>query len=152
MKRSIHFLEYLYCHLLIVFLIGRVGFILNNRSIHQLSFFEAAGACWRGFVEHDLGVAACLLAIPWLAGLLIVFRSRQTSSGGEARLRAWLTPYYILMGLAVSVIIVADAVTKGLCVENWDSNGDGELSQQEDAAVTILNGVFRNNYDITYDR
>lgn len=110
MKRNIHYLEYLYCHLLIVFLIGRVGFILNNRSIHQLSFFEAAGACWRGFVEHDLGVAACLLAIPWLAGLLIVFRSRQTSSGGEARLRAWLTPYYILMGLAVSVIIVADAV------------------------------------------
>ena len=110
MKRNIHYLEYLYCHLLIVFLIGRVGFILNNRSIHQLSFLEAAGACWRGFVEHDLGVAACLLAIPWLAGLLIVFRSRQTSSGGEARLRAWLTPYYILMGLAVSVIIVADAV------------------------------------------
>ncbi len=48
-----------------------------------------------------------------------------------------------------TIITFADAVTKGLCVENWDSNGDGELSQQEAAAVTSLNGVFRNNYDIT---
>ena len=103
MKRGIHFLEYLYCHLLIVFLIGRVGFILNNRCVEQLSFADAASACWRGFVEHDLMVAAWLLAIPWLVGLLALGRP-------EMRLRAWLTPYYIVMGLAVAAIIVADAV------------------------------------------
>ncbi len=103
MKRSIHFLEYLYCHLLIVFLIGRVGFILNNRPIEQLSFVDAAGACWRGFVGHDLMVAAMLLVIPWLVGLLALRRP-------VLRLRAWLTSYYILMGLAVAAIIVADAV------------------------------------------
>ena len=103
MKRGIHFLEYLYCHLLIVFLIGRVGFILNNRPIEQLSFADAAGVCWRGFVEHDLMVAAMLLAVPWLVGLLALRHS-------GLRLRAWLTPYYILMGLAVAAIIVADAV------------------------------------------
>lgn len=103
MKRSIHFLEYLYCHLLIVFLIGRVGFVLNNRDIEQLSFLDAAGACWRGFVEHDLMVAAMLLAVPWLVGLFALRRS-------GLRLRAWLTPYYIVMGLAVAAIIVADAV------------------------------------------
>ena len=61
MKRGIHFLEYLYCHLLIVFLIGRVGFILNNRCVEQLSFADAASSCWRGFVGHDLMVAAWLL-------------------------------------------------------------------------------------------
>ena len=103
MKRSIHFLEYLYCHLLIIFLIGRVGFVLNNRPIEQLSFADAAGVCWRGFVEHDLMVAAMLLAVPWLVGLLALRHS-------GLRLRAWLTPYYILMGLAVAAIIVADAV------------------------------------------
>jgi len=64
MKRNIHYLEYLYCHLLIVFLIGRIGFILNNRCVQQLSFTEAVGACWRGFVGHDLMVTAFLLAIP----------------------------------------------------------------------------------------
>lgn len=103
MKRSIHFLEYLYCHLLIIFLIGRVGFILNNRCVEQLSFADAASACWRGFVGHDLMVAAMLLAVPWLVGLLALRHS-------GLRLRAWLTPYYILMGLAVAAIIVADAV------------------------------------------
>ena len=64
MKRSIHYLEYIFCHLLIIFLIGRIGFILNNRYIEQLSFLDAAGACWRGFVGHDLMVAAMLLVIP----------------------------------------------------------------------------------------
>ena len=103
MKRSIHYLEYLYCHLLIIFLIGRVGFILNNRCVEQLSFLDAMGACWRGFVGHDLMVAAFLLAVPWLAGL---FALRHPG----LKLRAWLAPYYILMGLVVSVIIVADAV------------------------------------------
>ena len=103
MKRGIHFLEYLYCHLLIIFLIGRVGFVLNNRPIEQLSFADAAGVCWRGFVEHDLMVAAMLLAVPWLVGLLALRHS-------GLRLRAWLTPYYILMGIAVAAIIVADAV------------------------------------------
>ena len=103
MKRSIHYLEYLYCHLLIIFLIGRVGFILNNRCVEQLSFLDAMGACWRGFVGHDLMVAAFLLAVPWLAGL---FALRHPG----LKLRAWLAPYYILMSLVVSVIIVADAV------------------------------------------
>ena len=103
MKRSIHFLEYLYCHLLIVFLIGRVGFILNNRCVEQLSFGDAASSCWRGFVEHDLMVAAWLLVIPWLVGLFALRHS-------DFKLRAWLTPYFVVMGLAVAAIIVADAV------------------------------------------
>ena len=84
MKRSIHYLEYIYCHLLIIFLIGRVGFILNNRCVEQLSFLDAAGACWRGFVGHDLMVAAFLLAVPWLVGL---FALRHPGM----KLRAWLT-------------------------------------------------------------
>lgn len=41
------------------------------------------------------------------------------------------------------IITFADAETKRLCVENWDINGDGELSRQEAAKVTSLNGAFR---------
>ena len=70
MKRGIHYLEYLYCHLLIVFLIGRIGFILNNRCVQELSFWDAVGACWQGFIGHDLMVAAWLLAVPWLVGII----------------------------------------------------------------------------------
>ena len=47
------------------------------------------------------------------------------------------------------IITFADVVVKRLCVENWDTNGDGELSKQEAAAVKSLNGVFKNNDEIT---
>ena len=44
----------------------------------------------------------------------------------------------------------ADANTKVLCVANWDSNGDGELSYAEAAVVTNLGEVFTSNSAITY--
>lgn len=43
----------------------------------------------------------------------------------------------------------ADAEVKRLCVENWDTDGDGELSYKEAAAVTDLGEVFRENKVIT---
>ena len=43
----------------------------------------------------------------------------------------------------------ADAEVKRICVENWDTNGDGELSYKEAAAVTDLGTVFRGNTVIT---
>ena len=43
----------------------------------------------------------------------------------------------------------ADANVKALCVANWDTDGDGELSEAEAAAVTSLGGVFTDNSQIT---
>ncbi len=43
----------------------------------------------------------------------------------------------------------ADAKVKELCVANWDTNGDGELSTAEAAAVSDLGEVFKQNEDIT---
>lgn len=45
-------------------------------------------------------------------------------------------------------ITFADANVKALCVANWDTNSDGELSYSEAAAVTDLGTVFRNNSTI----
>ncbi len=45
-------------------------------------------------------------------------------------------------------IVFADANVKALCVANWDTNEDGELSEAEAAAVTSLENVFTNNIDI----
>ena len=57
------------------------------------------------------------------------------------------------------IIEFADANVKTICVENWDTDGDGELSKAEAAAVTTLkkdNGdgtfgdpVFKGNTEIT---
>ena len=55
-----------------------------------------------------------------------------------------------IVGVDVSPVIeFADQNVKALCVQNWDINGDGELSQDEAAAVTDLNNVFTGNRTIT---
>ena len=50
-----------------------------------------------------------------------------------------------------SNIEFADEKVKALCVENWDTNGDGELSYDEAAAVKNFKygGVFGGNEEIT---
>lgn len=48
-------------------------------------------------------------------------------------------------------IVFADAKVKEICVANWDTNHDGELSKDEAAAVTTtgLDYKFRGNTEIT---
>ena len=53
------------------------------------------------------------------------------------------------MPAPVANITFADANVKELCVANWDTNDDGELSETEAAAVTSLGEVFRGNTQIT---
>ena len=48
-----------------------------------------------------------------------------------------------------NIISFADANVKALCVQNWDTNGDGELSTSEAAVVTSLGTVFKFNKSIT---
>ena len=43
----------------------------------------------------------------------------------------------------------ADANVKAICVANWDTNNDGDLSFAEAAAVTSLGTVFKGNTTIT---
>lgn len=45
----------------------------------------------------------------------------------------------------------ADATVKAICVENWDTNGDGELSKAEAAAVTSLEKKFNNTKITSFD-
>ena len=42
-----------------------------------------------------------------------------------------------------------DPEVKAICVENWDLDGDGELSKAEAAQVTNLRQVFKRNEEIT---
>ncbi len=48
------------------------------------------------------------------------------------------------------IISFADNAVKAICVANWDTNGDGELSYEEAAAVTAISAdIFQGNTDIT---
>ena len=46
------------------------------------------------------------------------------------------------------IIVFADENVKALCVGKWDTNGDGELSMAEAAAVTSLESVFTSKTNI----
>ena len=47
------------------------------------------------------------------------------------------------------IISFADDNVKNICVERWDTNGDGELSYYEAATVTSLDNVFGRNSRIS---
>ena len=57
--------------------------------------------------------------------------------------------YWQGFGEIVGFIPFADDNVKTLCLANWDTNGDGELSDDEAAAVTDLGNVFKQNFKIT---
>ena len=59
------------------------------------------------------------------------------------------TSFSITVSTPSPIITFADAAVKALCVQNWDTNGDGELSEAEAAAVTSLGQVFKDNTEIT---
>jgi len=43
------------------------------------------------------------------------------------------------------IITFADSRVEKICVDNWDTNGDGKLSEQEAAAVKNIGTVFKDN-------
>lgn len=47
------------------------------------------------------------------------------------------------------IINFADPAVKAICVANWDTDGDGEISVVEAAAVTSIGTIFRGNTSIT---
>lgn len=58
----------------------------------------------------------------------------------------------LVANFEIANIAFADENVKALCVANWDTNDDGELSYAEAAAVTDLDDVFAHNYYIvTFD-
>lgn len=58
-------------------------------------------------------------------------------------------PEIIEMGDAAGGIAFASDAVKAICIANWDTNGDGSLSEEEAAAVTKINDEFKQNKDIT---
>lgn len=50
--------------------------------------------------------------------------------------------------IELPIISFADANVKAICIANWDTDDDGELSEAEAAAVTDLGVVFEYNTDI----
>lgn len=51
-------------------------------------------------------------------------------------------------GSSAQFINFNDIIVKSICLQNWDTNGDGELSYDEAAAVTTIGTIFKENTEI----
>jgi len=59
--------------------------------------------------------------------------------------------FYVGKPIITDVIAFADGKVKQICVGNWDTDGDGELSYEEAAAVTNLGSVFQGQNITSFD-
>ena len=71
------------------------------------------------------------------------------SNGAYEAANYWKDFKEIIEIVPSPAITFADNAVKTICVANWDTNGDGELSMAEAAAVTELGEVFKGNEEIT---
>lgn len=103
MNRQKHFLLYIFMLILLVFTIGRACFIGYNHTLAHISVWDALIACRMGLLSHDLTVAMTMLLVPALAQLVALHHPRFP-------LRLVLTPYYVILGIVVGIVVVADTV------------------------------------------
>ena len=59
--------------------------------------------------------------------------------------------YTVMVVKTADNIAFADATVKSICVQNWDTDGDGELSKEEAAAVTDIGTKFRLQEITSFD-
>ena len=70
-------------------------------------------------------------------------------NGNANALAGKYVPVFKYGDIQEAIIKFADAEVKRLCVANWDTDGDGELSKIEARKATDLGEVFRKNKKIT---
>jgi hypothetical protein len=89
---------------------------------------------------YDIG-SSCTLTVPYGTRDAYIAKGWTSSifTGG------------IIEAPAPILIDFADANVKELCVANWDTNGDGDISEAEAAAVTDLGEVFYNTEITSFD-
>lgn len=67
----------------------------------------------------------------------------------KSQANVYNTPWYVQYDRGTTNIAFADSNVKSVCVTNWDTSGDGEVSVKEASAVTSLaNTLFRDNSSI----
>ena len=71
----------------------------------------------------------------------VTFKGPQLDAGG--------TPTNGWKKVPLFGLTFADSAVEKICVDNWDTNGDGYLTYSEAEAVTDLGDVFKDNKEIT---
>lgn len=100
MKKTLRYLISLLAYLLGVFALGKVAFMLYNHASADYSLMDVIQV-WLHGVGMDASTTGYLLIVPWLCCLVAQWWKRMP-------LRCILMPYFLLMGLALTLTIATD--------------------------------------------
>lgn len=115
MKQPIRYLLSILLFYLLIFALSKVGFVVYNHASADFTAWDVVQAWWNG-LTLDMAMAAYLLMLPWLCCLVGIWWPRFA-------LRRVLRPYYVVVGLALTVIIAADIVL----YEHWQFKMDASI-------------------------
>lgn len=101
MSRILYLLRLFFC-LLLIFAVGKVLFLWYNASISPFDFADALQVWWHG-LTMDVSTSGYMLVLPLLLCMISLWWHRLP-------LRWVLVPYWILVAVLLSVIIVGDVV------------------------------------------
>lgn len=101
MSRILYLLRLFFC-LLLIFAVGKVLFLWYNASISPFGFADALQVWWHG-LTMDVSTSGYMLVLPLLLCMISLWWHRLP-------LRWVLVPYWILVAVLLSVIIVGDVV------------------------------------------
>lgn len=115
MKQPIRYLLSILLFYMLVFALGKAGFLAYNHASASFNLLDAAAVWWNG-LTLDLATSAYLLVVPWLACFVGIWCPRFA-------LRRVLRPYFIIVGLALTIILAADMVL----YEHWQFKLDSSI-------------------------
>ena len=125
-------------------------FSLNSYTI-SVSANPSEGGTVSGGGTYNYGSSCTLTATPATGYSFVRWTKNGTQVSTNASYSFTVTEAasYVAVFEAENIIVFADPNVKAICVANWDTNGSGELSYAEAAAVTSLGQVFRGDTTIT---
>ena len=112
-----------------VFAIGKGGFLVYNRS-EEASTLADAFQVWAHGFSMDLSTTGYLIALPWLCCLVALWWRTMP-------LRTLLLPYYLLVALLLSAVVVGDTVMYEFWKFKLDSTVFAYLRSTEEAANSV---------------
>ncbi len=134
MKQRFLFYLSLVALFVLFFALGKVGFLLYNSSTEAVTLSDALDV-WLHGLSMDLSTTGYLVALPWLALLVsIAWKSMP--------LRTILTPYYIIIGVLLSAIVVGDTVMYEFWKFKLDSTVFAYLSDTQGATNSVSLGFI----------
>lgn len=129
MKQPIRYLISLLAYMLGVFAVGKLGFMLYNHASYDYTLLDMLLIWWNG-LTLDLATSAYLLIVPWAVCFIAIWCPRLA-------LRRVLTPYFVLVGLALTVVLAADAVLYEYWQFKLDSSIYNYLNMNNGAAESV---------------